>query len=274
MGTEPGLDCRRLGELVGIKTFTNEFIAYEALRELLKNREVWKKLLPDLRCHQPFQRGLRRSGREPNAVEHGPEEGIPQCKWEMLGLLDTRYTMVECVCVHTPEKVRERKKERDREMGRGRRPWGGVCVCVGGGGGGGGQTRTDRQTERTTDVRATRFRRSNTRVNFWGKYHTSKLLKCKLRHFPIVLCSSITVWGQEALQSWQQFPSLNPGHALHWYAGVREFHSPAISAMEFCVYVIDVLAVSDTELCLHLFKGGTVLARTVRESRFGLAVRR
>ena len=42
MGTEPGLDCRRLAELVGVKTFTNEFIAYQRLKELLVNRQVWK----------------------------------------------------------------------------------------------------------------------------------------------------------------------------------------------------------------------------------------
>ena len=41
MGTEPGLDCRRVAELVGIKTFTNEFIAYEALQGLLENRRTW-----------------------------------------------------------------------------------------------------------------------------------------------------------------------------------------------------------------------------------------
>ena len=41
MGTEVGLDCRRVAELVGIKTFTNEFIAYESLRDMLKNRQVW-----------------------------------------------------------------------------------------------------------------------------------------------------------------------------------------------------------------------------------------
>ncbi|XP_070210439.1 sodium/nucleoside cotransporter 1-like [Littorina saxatilis] len=41
MGTELGLDCRRLGELVGIKTFTNEFIAYGSLQGLLENRKTF-----------------------------------------------------------------------------------------------------------------------------------------------------------------------------------------------------------------------------------------
>ena len=41
MGTEVGPDCRRVAELVGIKTFTNEFIAYESLRDMLNNRQVW-----------------------------------------------------------------------------------------------------------------------------------------------------------------------------------------------------------------------------------------
>lgn len=40
MGTEPR-DCRRIAELVGIKTFTNEFIAYAQLEKLLKNRKTW-----------------------------------------------------------------------------------------------------------------------------------------------------------------------------------------------------------------------------------------
>ena len=42
MGTELGLDCRRMGELVGVKTFTNEFIAYKRLKVLLDNRNVFK----------------------------------------------------------------------------------------------------------------------------------------------------------------------------------------------------------------------------------------
>ncbi|KAL8570397.1 hypothetical protein ACOMHN_035815 [Nucella lapillus] len=41
MGTEAGLDCRRIGELVGVKTFTNEFIAYQDLQKLLANRETY-----------------------------------------------------------------------------------------------------------------------------------------------------------------------------------------------------------------------------------------
>ncbi|KAH9524811.1 hypothetical protein Btru_027928 [Bulinus truncatus] len=38
MGTEPE-DCRQVAELVGIKTFTNEFIAYQQLAVLIKNRK-------------------------------------------------------------------------------------------------------------------------------------------------------------------------------------------------------------------------------------------
>ncbi|XP_059156382.1 solute carrier family 28 member 3-like [Physella acuta] len=44
MGTEWS-DCRRMAELVGIKTFTNEFIAYEKLAELIKNRQAYEKYL-------------------------------------------------------------------------------------------------------------------------------------------------------------------------------------------------------------------------------------
>ncbi|RUS69890.1 hypothetical protein EGW08_022348 [Elysia chlorotica] len=41
MGTEPA-DCRKVAELVGVKTFTNEFVAYEKLAILLKNRQVFE----------------------------------------------------------------------------------------------------------------------------------------------------------------------------------------------------------------------------------------
>lgn len=37
MGT-PFLDCKNVATLIGIKTFTNEFIAYENLAKLIKNR--------------------------------------------------------------------------------------------------------------------------------------------------------------------------------------------------------------------------------------------
>lgn len=37
MGTEIA-DCRKVAELVGIKTFTNEFIAYDALSTLIHNK--------------------------------------------------------------------------------------------------------------------------------------------------------------------------------------------------------------------------------------------
>ncbi|XP_046567699.1 solute carrier family 28 member 3-like [Haliotis rubra] len=40
MGTQPA-DCRRVAELVGVKTFTNEFIAYKSLQELLQNRQTF-----------------------------------------------------------------------------------------------------------------------------------------------------------------------------------------------------------------------------------------
>ncbi|XP_012939967.1 solute carrier family 28 member 3 [Aplysia californica] len=44
MGTEPA-DCRKVAELVGIKTFTNEFIAYQSLQSLIKNREDFDNYL-------------------------------------------------------------------------------------------------------------------------------------------------------------------------------------------------------------------------------------
>ncbi|GFO44649.1 sodium/nucleoside cotransporter [Plakobranchus ocellatus] len=40
MGTKTD-DCRRVAELVGVKTFTNEFIAYEQLAKLLDNRKTF-----------------------------------------------------------------------------------------------------------------------------------------------------------------------------------------------------------------------------------------
>ncbi|XP_067650598.1 solute carrier family 28 member 3-like [Haliotis asinina] len=40
MGTKPA-DCRHVAELVGVKTFTNEFIAYRSLQELLQNRQTF-----------------------------------------------------------------------------------------------------------------------------------------------------------------------------------------------------------------------------------------
>uniref|UniRef100_A0A0B7BQ73 Sodium/nucleoside cotransporter n=1 Tax=Arion vulgaris TaxID=1028688 RepID=A0A0B7BQ73_9EUPU len=40
MGTAPA-DCRQVAELVGIKTFTNEFIAYQKLSVLIKNRKTY-----------------------------------------------------------------------------------------------------------------------------------------------------------------------------------------------------------------------------------------
>ncbi|XP_076472620.1 solute carrier family 28 member 3-like isoform X3 [Babylonia areolata] len=53
MGTVPGPDCRRVGELVGIKTFTNEFIAYEALQKLLINRQTWANYSQIYDVHDP-----------------------------------------------------------------------------------------------------------------------------------------------------------------------------------------------------------------------------
>ena len=34
-------DCRKVAQLIGIKTFLNEFIAYEDLSKLISNREVF-----------------------------------------------------------------------------------------------------------------------------------------------------------------------------------------------------------------------------------------
>ena len=38
MGTDTA-DCRKVGELIGVKTFTNEFIAYTQLKDLIANRK-------------------------------------------------------------------------------------------------------------------------------------------------------------------------------------------------------------------------------------------
>jgi pyrimidine nucleoside transport protein len=38
MGTEVS-DCRRVAELIGIKTFTNEFVAYTELSHLIENKK-------------------------------------------------------------------------------------------------------------------------------------------------------------------------------------------------------------------------------------------
>ena len=37
MGTDTA-DCRKVAELIGVKTFTNEFIAYTQLKDLIANR--------------------------------------------------------------------------------------------------------------------------------------------------------------------------------------------------------------------------------------------
>lgn len=42
MGTKPA-DCRKVAELIGVKTFTNEFVAYERLSVLLNNRVELEK---------------------------------------------------------------------------------------------------------------------------------------------------------------------------------------------------------------------------------------
>ena len=39
MGVEPG-NCRQLGTLIGVKTFLNEFVAYDHLSKLIKNKVV------------------------------------------------------------------------------------------------------------------------------------------------------------------------------------------------------------------------------------------
>lgn len=36
-------DCRKVGRLVGVKTFINEFVAFEELGKLIKNRELLDK---------------------------------------------------------------------------------------------------------------------------------------------------------------------------------------------------------------------------------------
>lgn len=41
MGTELGPDCRRVAQLVGIKTFTNEFIAYSTMKVMLDNKKTF-----------------------------------------------------------------------------------------------------------------------------------------------------------------------------------------------------------------------------------------
>jgi len=42
MGVEPG-DCRQLGTLIGLKTFLNEFVAYDHLSKLIKNTDAFAK---------------------------------------------------------------------------------------------------------------------------------------------------------------------------------------------------------------------------------------
>ena len=42
MGVEPA-DCRQLGALIGLKTFLNEFVAYDHLGKLIKNTEAFTK---------------------------------------------------------------------------------------------------------------------------------------------------------------------------------------------------------------------------------------
>ena len=39
MGTDTA-DCRKVAELIGVKTFTNEFIAYTQLKDLIANRHT------------------------------------------------------------------------------------------------------------------------------------------------------------------------------------------------------------------------------------------
>ncbi|PVD30119.1 hypothetical protein C0Q70_09381 [Pomacea canaliculata] len=52
MGTELA-DCRRIAELVGIKTFTNEFIAYASLRDLMANHQAWRNYTSIYDPHTP-----------------------------------------------------------------------------------------------------------------------------------------------------------------------------------------------------------------------------
>lgn len=39
MGTSPD-DCRSIGRLIGLKTFTNEFVAYDELSKIIKNKPI------------------------------------------------------------------------------------------------------------------------------------------------------------------------------------------------------------------------------------------
>ena len=41
MGTDSD-DCRKVAELIGVKTFTNEFIAYGQLKDLINNRKTFE----------------------------------------------------------------------------------------------------------------------------------------------------------------------------------------------------------------------------------------
>ena len=41
MGTDTA-DCRKVAELIGVKTFTNEFIAYGQLKDLINNRKTFE----------------------------------------------------------------------------------------------------------------------------------------------------------------------------------------------------------------------------------------
>jgi len=57
MGT-PLEDCRVVAELMGIKTFANEFIAYERLSGLIKNREAmlqWQLVSNHTASYNPIQ---------------------------------------------------------------------------------------------------------------------------------------------------------------------------------------------------------------------------
>lgn len=44
MGTTPS-DCRSVARLIGLKTFTNEFVAYDQLGKIINNKKVFLQYL-------------------------------------------------------------------------------------------------------------------------------------------------------------------------------------------------------------------------------------
>jgi pyrimidine nucleoside transport protein len=54
-------DCRVVGELIGIKTFINEFVAYEALSVYIDNEKnfTWYKGLAENGIHEDTERVIK-----------------------------------------------------------------------------------------------------------------------------------------------------------------------------------------------------------------------